>query len=203
VRQVIFRFKDAIEAKSNEARLHAGHIAQQVQESFAAEGLDPSKYALWCEDEVVVKVVRTRIATRQKLVEVEKSFSEIQMVNGVPTQINSVKTVLEPLFEQLQVVDEQGVPLTRMVPVEINPQEIGPGGYADQSDGETVLVKQPVMHAVPVMEEFEEEYEELESSGTVLGLRYEQCLVFETAYLRSLCAAFEERISALEGAANS
>jgi hypothetical protein len=203
VRQVIFRFKDAVEVKGNEARLHAGHIAQQVQESFGAEGLDASKYALWCEDEVVVKVVRSRIATRQKLVEVEKSFSEIQIVNGVPTQINSVKTVFEPLFEHLQVVDEQGFPLARRVPVDINPQEVGPGGYAEHPTGETVMVEQPVTHAVPVMEEFEEDYEELEPSGTVLGLRYEQCLVFETAYLRSLCAAFEERISALEGAENS
>jgi hypothetical protein len=203
VRQVIFRFKDAIEAKNNEARLHAGHIAQQVQEAFAAEGLDAAEYALWCEDEVVVKVVRTRIAARQKLVEVEKPFSEIQIINGVPTQIKSVKAVFEPLFEQLQVVDEQGVPLTRMVPVDISPQGVGPGGYAEQANGEPMMVEEPVMHAVPVMEEFDEEYEELESSGTVLGLRYEQCLVFETAYLRSLCAAFEERISALEDAANS
>jgi hypothetical protein len=203
VRQVIFRFKDAIEAKSNEARLHAGHIAQQVQESFAAEGLDPSKYALWCEDEVVVKVVRTRIATRQKLVEIEKPFSEIQIINGVPTQIKSVKAVFEPMFEQLQVVDEQGVPLTRVVPVDISPQWVGPGGYAEHANGEPVMVEEPVMHAVPVMEEFEEEYEELEPSGKVLGLRYEQCLVFETAYLRSLCTALEERISALEGAVNS
>lgn len=200
VRQVIFRFKDAIEAKGGEARLHAGHLAQQVRESFAAEGLEASDYALWCEDEVFVKVVRTRTSTRQKMVEVEKAVCEIQVIDGVPTQVKSTRVVTEPLFDHLQVFDESGVALTRMVPAEVNPQSVGPGGYAVDVDGRPAMVEQAVTHAVPVMEEYEEEYEVLESSGTVLGLRYEQCLVFETAYIRSLYARLEERVSALEAA---
>lgn len=47
-----FKFIDAIEKKgSGEARIHFGVIAQQVQEAFASEGLDASKYALFCYDE--------------------------------------------------------------------------------------------------------------------------------------------------------
>jgi hypothetical protein len=87
-----------------------------------------------------------------------------------------------------------------MVPIEVSPQDVGPGGYAENVNGDPVMVEQPLMHAVPVMEEFEEQYEELEPSGTTLGLRYEQCLVFETAYLRSLCLKLDQRVSALEGA---
>lgn len=46
-----FKFTDAIEKKgSEEARAHFGVIAQQVQEAFASEGLDASKYALFCYD---------------------------------------------------------------------------------------------------------------------------------------------------------
>ena len=46
-----FQFIDAVEKKgSEEARVHFGVIAQQVQEAFASEGLDVSKYALFCYD---------------------------------------------------------------------------------------------------------------------------------------------------------
>lgn len=46
-----FQFIDAVEKKgSEEARVHFGVIAQQVQEAFASEGLDASKYALFCYD---------------------------------------------------------------------------------------------------------------------------------------------------------
>lgn len=46
-----FQFTDAVEKKSSEeARVHFGVIAQQVQEAFASEDLDVSKYALFCYD---------------------------------------------------------------------------------------------------------------------------------------------------------
>lgn len=45
-----FQFTDAVEKKREEARIHFGVIAQQVQEAFASEGLDASKYALFCYD---------------------------------------------------------------------------------------------------------------------------------------------------------
>jgi hypothetical protein len=45
-----FRFKDAVVKKGNEARIHVGVMAQDVAAAFVAEGLDPSKYALFCSD---------------------------------------------------------------------------------------------------------------------------------------------------------
>jgi len=45
-----FKWNDAVEAKGDEARIHFGVIAQEVQEAFAAEGLDASKYGLFCSD---------------------------------------------------------------------------------------------------------------------------------------------------------
>lgn len=45
-----FQFIDAIEKKGAEARVHVGVIAQQVAEAFASEGLDASRYALFCHD---------------------------------------------------------------------------------------------------------------------------------------------------------
>jgi hypothetical protein len=46
-----FRFKDAVEKKGNEARIHFGVVAQEVAEAFAAEGLDADRYGLFCYDE--------------------------------------------------------------------------------------------------------------------------------------------------------
>lgn len=46
-----FRFIDAIKTKGEEARIHAGVIAQDVAAAFEAEGLDASRYGLFCYDE--------------------------------------------------------------------------------------------------------------------------------------------------------
>lgn len=45
-----FQFTDAVEKKGDNARIHFGVIAQQVAEAFASEGLDASRYALFCYD---------------------------------------------------------------------------------------------------------------------------------------------------------
>lgn len=46
-----YRFVDAVAAKGDAARLHAGLIAQQVDAAFAARGLDARAYGLLCRDE--------------------------------------------------------------------------------------------------------------------------------------------------------
>jgi hypothetical protein len=45
-----FRFKDAVAAKGDAARIHVGVLAQDVQAAFAAEGLDANKYGIFCSD---------------------------------------------------------------------------------------------------------------------------------------------------------
>jgi hypothetical protein len=45
-----FRFTDAVAAKGNDARIHVGVIAQEVEQAFAAEGLNPRRYGMFCED---------------------------------------------------------------------------------------------------------------------------------------------------------
>lgn len=45
-----FQFADSVEKKGEDARIHFGVIAQQVQEAFASEGLDARRYALFCYD---------------------------------------------------------------------------------------------------------------------------------------------------------
>lgn len=45
-----FRFKDAVASKGDDARIHVGVIAQEVEQAFVGNGLDPRRYALFCED---------------------------------------------------------------------------------------------------------------------------------------------------------
>ena len=46
-----FRFKDAVEKKGDNARIHFGVMAQQVAEAFRIVGLNPDRYAMFCYDE--------------------------------------------------------------------------------------------------------------------------------------------------------
>jgi hypothetical protein len=45
-----FRWKDAVAEKGDDARIHFGIIAQDLQDAFAAEGLDASRYAMFCSN---------------------------------------------------------------------------------------------------------------------------------------------------------
>ena len=45
-----YRWKTAVAEKGESARVHSGVIAQEVQTAFKEEGLDASKYGLWCSD---------------------------------------------------------------------------------------------------------------------------------------------------------
>ena len=45
-----YRFKDAVASKGENARIHVGWIAQDIQSAFAAEGLDASDYGMFCSD---------------------------------------------------------------------------------------------------------------------------------------------------------
>jgi len=45
-----FKFKDAVELKGEGARIHVGVMAQDVQQAFVDEGLDPERYSVFCSD---------------------------------------------------------------------------------------------------------------------------------------------------------
>ncbi len=45
-----FKWNDSVEAKGDNARIHAGHIAQEVQSAMTDAGIDATKYAFFCSD---------------------------------------------------------------------------------------------------------------------------------------------------------
>lgn len=62
-----WRWKDAVEAKGDDARIHFGIIAQDLQAAFEAEGLDAGRYAMfmsntWTDEETGEE--RTRLGVR-------------------------------------------------------------------------------------------------------------------------------------------
>ena len=62
-----WRWKDAVEAKGDDARIHFGIIAQDLQAAFEAEGLDAGRYAMfmsntWVDEETGEE--RTRLGVR-------------------------------------------------------------------------------------------------------------------------------------------
>lgn len=62
-----FRWKSAVAEKGEEARVHFGIIAQDLEDAFTAEGLDAGKYSMFIksswEDEIT-KEQRTRLGVR-------------------------------------------------------------------------------------------------------------------------------------------
>jgi len=62
-----FRWKSAVEGKGDDARIHFGIIAQDLQDAFTAEGLDAGRYAMfisstWTDEETGEE--RTRLGVR-------------------------------------------------------------------------------------------------------------------------------------------
>jgi len=47
---IAYQWKDAIEKKGDDARIHFGIGAQVVELAFRNESLDPASYAIWCKD---------------------------------------------------------------------------------------------------------------------------------------------------------
>lgn len=62
-----YRFKDAVVAKGDAARIHVGVMAQDVKAAFEAEELDASRYGMFCSDTIIdeeTKESKTRFGVR-------------------------------------------------------------------------------------------------------------------------------------------
>ena len=166
VRPKVFQWNAAVAAKGDEgARLHLGYVAQEVAAAFRAEGLDPERYALFCSDEIMETrpVSQTRLVTRPVTRRTRRRREEIEICAGQPVLRIREDDIDEPVVRDVTVCDEAG---------------------------ETVLdaAGQPMTHPVTEVETVEiTEIKDTEvpTGEKRHGLRYDQCLVMEIAYLRS------------------
>jgi hypothetical protein len=169
VRAKVFQWKDSIEKKGGDARMHFGYLAQDVEEAFEAEGLDAKEYGIFCMDEVRTPVVRYRTVEREK--------------------------TDRRLVEEPHVVIEGDRAVTRLVQVERDVTVTQDFPIYDEY-GNPVLDNEGNQKLYPasVMETVTEEYESSEPSGQYRrGLRMDQCAVLEGAYIRHLLSAIVEK----------
>ena len=97
-----FRWKDKVTEKADKARTHSGIVAQQVKEAFEAEGLDATKYALFCSDtwwekEISVDAVE---ADEEKGIEAKDAYTYMD-IKYVETEGYSEKTRLGVRYPEL------------------------------------------------------------------------------------------------------
>jgi len=97
-----FRWKDKVVEKGDKARTHFGIIAQDLQDAFKAEGLDASKYAMFCSDtwwekEISVDAVE---ADEEKGIEAKDAYTYIDIKKEV-TEGYTEKTRLGVRYSEL------------------------------------------------------------------------------------------------------
>lgn len=226
VRAIVYQDLDSFERKGDAARLHIGYSWQSIQAAFEAEGLDAARYGLWCEDALEAPVEKTRMVSRpvegqtetipvldddgkavfdevQETEEVEQPFEEVRMIDGAPVLVKGVRTVAQPVFDSVQIRDEDGE-LIFDTPQPVEDPETG-----ELVEGDPVprmapvprMIRKAKTETVPVMEEVEETFTEMEPTGETRGaLRYTQCSVIEAAWLRRELASVAARVAALEQA---
>lgn len=100
----MFQWLEAIERKgADRARLHVGVTAQAVRDAFLAEGEDPARWALFCEDAVTerVEVAPARVET-------------VTITDPETGEERVVRTPIPARFEERPKLDAHGAPVTRL-----------------------------------------------------------------------------------------
>lgn len=202
VRWRIYQWRDAVEQKGEDAaRLHAGLIAQEVAAAFAAAGLDVSRYALWCADEIFEDVEVSdgiEVVDVPVMETVEVIDERIEIIAGTPTLVRTPRMAEQHKHELRTVFDASGNVVWEEVHV------------GEDAAGKPLTERRPVQHSCPVFEVRTRPKVRIEkrSLGYRYGLRYGQCDAFEAAYQRARAAQaeariadLESRLSALEGSA--
>ena len=229
VRAIVYQDRDSFDRKGDDARLHVGYSWQAIRDAFAAQDLDANRYGLWCEDLQLAPVAKTRTAKRQAtdadgnpITEavavlddagepvfeqvqateaVEQPFEEVRIIEGAPVLVRGTRTADQPLFDSVQVKDEAGE-LVFDTPDPVEDQETGEivqGQPVPRMAPVPRMVAKAKTETVPVMEDFEEEFTEMEPTGETRGaLRYQECAVLEAAWLRRQLALVEARVATLE-----
>tara|TARA_R110000765_G_C18916108_1_gene605397 strand:+ start:1 stop:1746 length:1746 start_codon:yes stop_codon:yes gene_type:complete len=180
---VSFKRNQSIEKKGESARVHMGYIAQDIQQAFESKGLDPFKFSLLSSSELTEQIEKTRKVQVQKTqpVDVEKIDFERDNNGGL---IRKVSTVSEekPIYERLNVLNEDGSPYLVEQFIDVKTGTVDENG---KEEFKTISEMVPLIQDNPVMIEVDESYKETVFTGEFrMGLRYTECLVLESAYLR-------------------
>ena len=97
-----YRWKDAVAKKGDNARIHFGIIAQDLQDAFTAESLDASEYGMFCsntwwEKEITVDAVQ---ADEEKGIEAKDAYTYMD-IKEEATEGYTIKTRLGVRYSEL------------------------------------------------------------------------------------------------------
>jgi hypothetical protein len=169
-----FKWKDKVVEKGDDARLHSGAIAQDVQDAFTAEGLDAGNYAMfisgtWWEHDVDVPSV-----------EAVEGVAGVQAVEAVD-YVEAVEATY----------DEEGIELTAYVP-EVQAVEAVVGvEYVEAVEAKDAYTRTDTYDTL-------EDAPDGATERTRLGIRYAELLSFVAAYNEQRFTSIETRLATLE-----
>lgn len=113
----VFQWRAAVAQKGEaNARLHVGTTAQAVRDAFAAEGLDPARFALFCADpvtEAVVSKVRRRREPTPEEIEAHEALCDALPLWEARPAMPEFWTDDEEI-EHRPVLDAEGQPQMRL-----------------------------------------------------------------------------------------
>ena len=169
-----FKWKDKVAQKGDDARLHSGAIAQDVQDAFTAEDLDAGNYAMfisstWWEHDVDVPAV-----------EVVEEVAGVQAVEAVD-YVEAVEATY----------DEDGIELTPYVSAIQEVEAVVGVEYVEAVEYKDAYTRTDTYDTL-------EEAPEGSTERTRLGIRYPELLSFVAAYNEQRFASIEARLVALE-----
>jgi hypothetical protein len=111
-----FRWKSAVEEKGDDARIHFGIIAQDLQAAFEAEGLDAGRYAMfisttWWETQTEVPAVEAVDAVYETVTDEEGNETQVLVSEAVEAQEAYTRT---DTYETAEEAPDGAVERTRM-----------------------------------------------------------------------------------------
>jgi hypothetical protein len=197
----IYQWLDAVEQKGEQnARFHAGAIAQQIEESFLKYGLDVQRYAFWCNDAIVEDIEEEVWIDNAPVMEQYMSTEEeIVIEDGRAIRRFVKKDFQRQALDLIPLFDENGEPVMASTRAHLNQTSAADTASnasvmpTQQMTGiprtERRLVKQKVSRPV---------YGPDQQPLYRKGLRYDQLLILMQAWSRRELQRLSVRISRLE-----
>ena len=94
-----YRMRDAYEEKGENARLHIGIVAQDLQDAFTAEGLDAHRYGMFCSD----TWHQATVTTEDEDGNITTSVEDFELVEHAPEGATNITEItrLSVRYEEL------------------------------------------------------------------------------------------------------
>jgi hypothetical protein len=192
----MFQYLDAVAAKGSDgARLHAGAVAQHLRDAFAAHGLDPARYGVFCSDPAMETVEEVFEKTEPLMEEYDRPTVEHVEKDGAA--VRRVITVRDTrqVVDLLPVIDQDGRPIVKPA---------RPAAQVEGVDGKIIDIPArpeiPELHPVRRWKTTQETrlIERPSADKVVLGLRYDELSILMHAWSRRELSRLGARVAALE-----